>query len=162
VGLPGLCGFIGEFMVLLGTFTAGKSWAGTGLEGFFPMPKLVGAISATAVILAAMYLLTMYQKIFFGPLDKPENRDPHVRDVHGRETWVFGIVVAAALFMGVFPQTFLSRSEKSVDAFVKGYHDRLEEARRAPDAPSHIYPALPEVATEVAPKAPTAGAGGPP
>ncbi len=162
VGLPGLCGFIGEFMVLLATFTAGKSWAGTGLEGFFPMPKLMGAISATAVILAAMYLLTMYQKIFFGPLDKPENRDPHVRDVHGRETWVFGIVVFAALFMGVFPQTFLSRSEKSVDAFMRNYRDRLEEARRAPDAPSHIYPALPEVATVVAPTGPAAGAGGTP
>ncbi len=146
VGLPGLCGFVGEFMILLGTFTANKTWATTGLTGFFPMPKLFGAISATAVILAAMYLLTMYQKIFFGPLDKPENRAPNVRDVHGRETWVFGIVVVAALFMGVFPQTFLSRSEKSVDAFMKGYRDRLEDARHAPDAPSHLFPALTEVA----------------
>ncbi|HEX4404916.1 MAG TPA: NADH-quinone oxidoreductase subunit M [Polyangia bacterium] len=146
VGLPGLCGFVGEFMILLGTFTANKAWAATGLVGFFPMPKLFGAISATAVILAAMYLLTMYQKIFFGPLDKPENRAANVRDVHGRETWVFGIVVVAALFMGVFPQTFLSRSEKSVDAFMKGYRDRLEDARRAPDAPSHVFPALTEVA----------------
>ena len=146
VGLPGLCGFVGEFMILLGTFTANKTWATTGLVGFFPMPKLFGAISATAVILAAMYLLTMYQKIFFGPLDKPENRAPNVRDVHGRETWVFGIVVVAALFMGVFPQTFLSRSEKSVDAFMKGYRDRLEDARHAPDAPSHVFPALTEVA----------------
>jgi NADH-quinone oxidoreductase subunit M len=146
VGLPGLCGFVGEFMILLGTFTANKTWAMTGLTGFFPMPKLFGAISATAVILAAMYLLTMYQKIFFGPLDKPANRAPNVRDVHGRETWVFGIVVVAALFMGVFPQTFLSRSEKSVDAFMKGYRDRLEDARHAPDAPSHLFPALTEVA----------------
>jgi NADH-quinone oxidoreductase subunit M len=150
VGLPGLCGFVGEFMILLGTFTANKTWAMTGLTGFFPMPKLFGAIAASAVILAAMYLLTMYQKIFFGPLDKPENRAPNVRDVHGRETWVFGIVVVAALFMGVFPQTFLSRSEKSVDAFMKGYRDRLEDARRAPDAPSHVFPAL---TTEVAPVA---------
>ncbi|HSZ81999.1 MAG TPA: NADH-quinone oxidoreductase subunit M [Polyangia bacterium] len=150
VGLPGLCGFVGEFMILLGTFTANKTWAATGLTGFFPMPKLFGAISASAVILAAMYLLTMYQKIFFGPLDKPENRAPHVRDVHGRETSVFGIVVVAALFMGVFPQTFLSRSETSIDAFMKGYRDRLEDARRAPDAPSHVFPAL---TTEVAPVA---------
>jgi NADH-quinone oxidoreductase subunit M len=142
VGLPGLCGFVGEFMVLLGTFTAGKVWGSAGMEGFFPFPKLFAAISASAVILSAMYLLTMYQKIFFGPLDKPENRDPHVRDIHGRETWVFGIVVAAALFMGVFPQPFLERSEKSVQAFISSYRDRLQEARRAPDAPSHVYPAL--------------------
>jgi NADH-quinone oxidoreductase subunit M len=158
VGLPGLCGFVGEFMILIGTFTANKTWAATGLVGYFPAPKLMGAISASAVILAAMYLLTMYQKIFFGPLDKPENRDPHVRDVHGRETWVFGIVVVAALFMGLFPQTFLSRSEKSVEAFMSGYRDRLEEARRSPDAPSHVYPALANV---VAP-APSAAAGGNP
>ena len=74
VGLPGLCGFVGEFLVLLGTFTANKTWAATGTVGFFPAPKLMGAISASAVILAAMYLLTMYQKLMFGPLDKPENR----------------------------------------------------------------------------------------
>ncbi len=61
----------------------------------------MGAISATAVILSAMYLLTMYQKLMFGPLDKPENKA--VRDIHGRETWVFGIVVAAALVMGLAP-----------------------------------------------------------
>jgi NADH-quinone oxidoreductase subunit M len=142
VGLPGLCGFVGEFMILLGTFTAGRVWDATHTTGLVPMPMLLGGISATAVILAAMYLLTMYQKIFFGPLDKPENRDPHVRDVHGRETWVFGIVVVAALFMGLFPQTFLSKSEASVQAFIGNYHDRLEEARRSPDAPSHVYPAL--------------------
>jgi NADH-quinone oxidoreductase subunit M len=151
VGLPGLCGFIGEFMVLLGTFTANKTWATTGLTGYFPTPKLFGAISASAVILAAMYLLTMYQKVFFGPLDKAENRDPHVRDLHGSETWVFGIVVVAALFMGIFPQTFLSRSEASVEAFLSNYRDRLADARRSPDAPSHIYPTLPAPPIEVAP-----------
>jgi NADH-quinone oxidoreductase subunit M len=159
VGLPGLCGFIGEFMVLIGTFTADKTWAPEGLRGFFPMPKLMGAISASAVILAAMYLLTMYQKIFFGPLDKPENRDAHVRDVHGAETWVFGIVVGAALFMGFFPQTFLSRSEASVQGFLSNYRDRLEEARKHPNEPAHIYPALagataPVPTLNVAPKAP--------
>jgi len=140
VGLPGLCGFVGEFLVLIGTFTANKTWAAEHMVGFFPAPKLLGAISASAVILAAMYLLTMYQKLMFGPLDKPENKA--VRDIHGRETWVFGIVVAAALVMGLAPQPILSRSEKSVDAFVTSYRDRLQEAKRAPDAPAHVYPAL--------------------
>ena len=160
VGLPGLCGFIGEFLILLGTFTANKAWSATHMTGFFPYPKFFGAMSATAVILAAMYLLTMYQRIFFGPLDKPENRDPHVRDLHGSETWVFGIVVVAALFMGVFPQTFLSRSEKSVEAFMSGYRDRLEEARRSPEAPSHVYPALATPPTAAGREAPTAAPGG--
>jgi len=108
--------------------------------GFFPAPKLLGAISTSAVILSAMYLLTMYQKLMFGPLDKPENKA--VRDVHGRETWVFGIVVAAALVMGLAPQPILTRSEKSVDAFVANFRDRLAESKGTPDAPPHVYPAL--------------------
>ena len=157
VGLPGLCGFVGEFLVLLGTFTANKTWAANGMTGFFPMPKLMGAISATAVILAAMYLLTMYQKLMFGPLDKAENRA--VRDIRGRETWVFGIIVVAALALGIFPQPILSRSEKSVNAFITGYRDRLQDARRAPEAPPHVYPALPAAAPAPAgAAAPPAGA----
>ncbi len=158
VGLPGLCGFVGEFLVLIGTFTANKTWAAEHMVGFFPSPKLLGAISASAVILAAMYLLTMYQKLMFGPLDKPENKA--VRDIHGRETWVFGIVVAAALVMGLAPQPILSRSEKSVDAFVAGYRDRLQEAKRAPDAPAHVYPAL-GTAPAAAPAPAPAPAGAP-
>jgi NADH-quinone oxidoreductase subunit M len=140
VGLPGLCGFIGEFLVLIGTFTANKTWSATGLVGYFPAPKLMGIIATSAVIWAAMYLLKMYQKLMFGPLDKPENKT--VRDAHGREIVVFGVVVVAALVMGLAPQPILSRSEKSVDAFISSYRDRLQDARRQPDAAAHIYPAL--------------------
>jgi NADH-quinone oxidoreductase subunit M len=143
VGLPALCGFVGEFLVLLGTFTANKSWHAHQMQGFFPAPKLMAAISATAVILSAMYLLTMYQRIFFGPLDKPENRDPHVRDIHGREIWVFAIMIVAALVMGIWPQPILSRSERSVQAFVSSYRARLHDAEAAPNAPARIYPPLP-------------------
>ena len=146
VGLPGLCGFVGEFLVLIGTFTAQKLWAPAGLSGYFPAPKLMGGIAASAVIISAMYLLGMYQRLMFGPLDKPENRA--VRDIHGAETWVFGIVVTVAIVMGLAPQPILARSEKSVDAFVASYRDRLQEARRAPDAPAHIYPPLPAAAPE--------------
>jgi NADH-quinone oxidoreductase subunit M len=142
VGLPGLCGFVGEFLVLIGAFTANRTWRAEGMMGYFPAPKIFATIAATAVILAAMYLLTMYQRIFFGPLDKPENRDPHVRDIHGQETWVFGIVIVAALVMGIYPKPILDRSEKTVDAFISSYRDRLQEARRAPDAPAHVYPAI--------------------
>jgi NADH-quinone oxidoreductase subunit M len=152
VGLPGLCGFVGEFMILIGTFTADKTWAAEHMGPLFAAPKLMGAISATAVILAAGYLLTMYQKTFFGPLDNPANRDPHVRDVHGAETWVFGIVVVMALFMGLSPQTFLSRSEASVQEFLGNYRDRLADAQRNPGSPSHVFPALPGSTINVAPQ----------
>jgi hypothetical protein len=100
-----------------------------------------------------MYLLTMYQKLMFGPLDRAENKS--VRDIHGRETWVFGIVVAVALAMGLAPQPILSRSEKSVEAFVANYRDRLQHNRIAPDAPAHIYPPLaPGMAPAAAPPPP--------
>jgi NADH-quinone oxidoreductase subunit M len=143
VGLPGLCGFVGEFLVLLGTFTAKNVWLSAGLGRFLPSPKIMAVFSATAVILAAMYLLTMFQKLMFGPLDKPENRAANMRDIHGRETWVFGIVIVTALVMGIWPQPILDRSAKSVEAFTTSYVDRLHDSARNPDAPPHIYPALP-------------------
>ena len=141
VGLPGLCGFVGEFLILIGSFTADATWAKAGMGEFFANPKLLSVISASAVILAAMYLLTMYQKVFFGPLDKPENRDPHVKDVHGREIWVFGIVIVAALVMGVYPKPILDRSEKSVAAFVSNFQERLKDSAANPEATAHLFPA---------------------
>jgi NADH-quinone oxidoreductase subunit M len=135
VGLPGLCGFIGEFLILIGTFNAP-------LNTLFSGSKVMAIISASAVILSAMYLLTMYQKIFFGPLDKPENKDPHVRDIHGRERWVFGLIIVAALAMGIYPQPILARSEKSVAALIAGFQERLKDSSASPDAPAHLFPTV--------------------
>jgi NADH-quinone oxidoreductase subunit M len=137
-GLPGLCGFVGEFLVLVGTFNAGKAWSAAGMTPAFAHPALLAAISATAVILAAVYLLTMYQKVMFGPLDKPENRDEHVRDLSWTERVVFGIVVVFALGMGLVPGPILNRSEASVAALMDGYRGRLAEAQRKPTAPARM------------------------
>ncbi len=142
VGLPGLCGFVGEFLVLLGSFTADKTWSLTGTLDYLPGSKVLAILSASSVILSAMYLLTMFQKLMFGPLDKPENKAASFRDVHGRETWVFGIVIVTALVMGIYPKPILDRSEKSVQAFLTSYRDRLQESRRNPEAPPHVYPAV--------------------
>ena len=142
VGLPGMCGFVGEFLVLLGSFTADKTWDLTGTIDYLPGSKALAILSASAVILAAMYLLTMFQKLMFGPLDKAENKAASFRDLHGRETWVFGIVIVTALVMGIYPKPILDRSEKSVQAFLTSYRDRLQESRRSPEAPPHLYPAI--------------------
>jgi NADH-quinone oxidoreductase subunit M len=160
VGLPGLCGFIGEFLVLLGVFTAEKTWMTSGLPELFPASKLMAAISASAVILTAMYLLTMYQRLMFGPLDKPENKSAHMRDIRGRETWVFGIVIVTALAMGIWPKPILDRSEKSVAAYLTLYGQRLADARKAPEAPPHVFPPLPSTGAAV--PAPAAARGGKP
>jgi NADH-quinone oxidoreductase subunit M len=136
VGLPGLCGFVGEFLILIGTFNAP-------VDALFPGTKVMAIVSASAVILAAMYLLTMYQKIFFGPLDKPENKAPNVRDIHGRERWVFGFIIVAALVMGIYPKPILARSEKSVAGLIAGFQERLKDSAANPDAPAHLFPNIP-------------------
>ena len=136
-GLPGLCGFVGEFLVLVATFTAGKDWQASGLAApMFSHPALLAGLAATAVILAAVYLLTMYQRVMFGPLDKPENRDPQLRDLSLRERLVFGVLVLAALVMGLAPQPIIERTTASVQTLTASFRDRLAEARANPDGPA--------------------------
>jgi NADH-quinone oxidoreductase subunit M len=137
-GLPGLCGFIGEFLVLLGTFNAGRAWHDMGVPPAFAHPALLAAISTIAVILAAVYLLTMYQKVMLGPLDKPENRSEKMRDLGWNEKIVFAIIVVAAIGLGVAPGPILNRSSASVDAALVNYRSRLAQARVRPDAPAHM------------------------
>jgi NADH-quinone oxidoreductase subunit M len=139
-GLPGLCGFVGEFLVLIGTFDAGKTWSGSGMGPMFGHPALLAAVSATAVILAAVYLLTMFQKVMLGPLDKPENRDEKLRDLSWPEKLVFALVVSVAIGMGVAPSPILNRSAASVDALLGTYRTRLAEAHRRPDAAARMLP----------------------
>jgi NADH-quinone oxidoreductase subunit M len=162
-GLPGLCGFVGEFLILLGTFRAEQGWTANGFPHgtMFWNPILMAALSATAVILAAMYLLMMYQKIMFGPLDKPENRADNMKDIHGREKFVFAVIVAAAIIMGVMPGPILSRTEASVNAFMSTFTDRLKDSTRDPQAGPHFYPPYygdREVAAAPAGTAPVANA----
>ena len=137
-GLPGLCGFPGEFLVLIGTFSAGKTWSDGGMTPAFAHPALLAAISATAVILAAVYLFTMFQKVMLGPLDKPENRDEKVRDLSWNEKLVFGVIVVMALGMGVAPSPILNRSAASVDALLGTYRSHLAESRARPEVPARM------------------------
>ncbi len=153
-GLPGLCGFVGEFLILLGTFNAAPAWGAAGLPQIFWHPRWMAALSATAVILAAMYLLTMYQKVMFGPLDKPENRAPNMRDIHGRERWVFGVIIVAALGLGLWPQPILARTEASVNAFMASYKERLRDADKNPEAAAHFFPAAPATKTALGTEVP--------
>jgi NADH-quinone oxidoreductase subunit M len=78
----------------------------------------------------------MYQRVMFGPLDKPENRDPQVRDLGLRERLVFGVLVLAALVMGMVPQPILERTAASVQVLTASYRDRLAEARANPFGPA--------------------------
>lgn len=112
IGLPGLNGFVGEFLILLGSFRStflGSPWY---------------AIAASSgVILAAVYLLWSYQRIFFGKNEHPENQS--LADLSGREIAVLLPVVLFIVWIGVFPGTFLAKSAASTRQLIH----RIEEIR---------------------------------
>jgi NADH-quinone oxidoreductase subunit M len=130
-GLPGLSGFIGEFLSIFGTFNAADTFP-EGYPKYLPYPRLLGAIAATGVIVGAVYLLFMFQKVFFGPLDKIRNGA--LPDLSIREKSVFIPLVILIFVMGIFPRPFLKRMEPSVNAFLGHYHAKLAEG----DGPSRL------------------------
>ena len=99
MGLPGLNGFVGEFTILLGTWAANPLWA---------------AFAALGVILAAIYILTMFQKMFMGETHNEENK--HLLDLSRRELWVIVPLVVFIFIIGIFPQPFFSTMTASVNA----------------------------------------------
>ena len=105
IGLPGLNGFVGEFMILLGSFISGA------------FSKVYAVFAATGVILAAVYMLWMFQRVMFGKLDKPENQS--LKDLNLREIIVLLPILLFIVWIGVYPKPFLSRIEKSVNHVLK-------------------------------------------
>jgi len=105
IGLPGLNGFVGEFLVLVGTFVTHRWWA----------------VAATAgVILAALYLLWAYQRVFHG---RPEGANATFAEMTLRERVVMAPLVLLIVFMGVYPQPVLDRISPAVAVLV----DHVEE-----------------------------------
>jgi NADH-quinone oxidoreductase subunit M len=107
VGLPGTNGFIGEFLALMGTFQA----CFNNMNG---LNMAYAAVAGTGVILAAVYLLWMFQKMFYGPNDNPENQ--RLRDLKPWEVWMCASLVVLVFWGGFFPNTFLKPMEASVAA----------------------------------------------
>jgi len=106
-GLPGLNGFVGEFLILAGTF---ERW-----------PRAT-VVATSGIVLGALYLLVMYQRVAFGPLDREENRT--LTDLDRRELAVIVPVIALCFAMGLHPMPFLSRIRPSVDRMLA----RIERA----------------------------------
>jgi NADH-quinone oxidoreductase subunit M len=107
IGVPGLNGFAGEFLILIGSFLTARWWT---------------VVAAAGVILAALYLLWAYQRVFHGEPDEDNRSFPELR-------WKEGLVllpfVAAIVFTGVYPKPMLDRIEPSVKALIThgGYED---------------------------------------
>ena len=97
LGLPGLNGFVGEFLILAGSFETNPVYAIVGVSG---------------VVLAAVYLLWAYQRAFQGPIEDPANR---IADLDGREKLVLAPVLATLVVFGLFPKPLLDRMSPSVE-----------------------------------------------
>ncbi|MFI5041607.1 MAG: NADH-quinone oxidoreductase subunit M [Acidimicrobiales bacterium] len=104
IGVPGLNGFVGEFLVLIGTFITHRWYA---------------VVGASAVILAALYLLWAYQRVFHG---EPTGENATMSDIGWKDRWVMVPLLAAIIFLGVYPKPVLTRIQPSVDAVLAHVH----------------------------------------
>lgn len=142
VGLPGLNGFVGEFLALLGAaqsnflwFDAPYFWQALPGETTYTLaaadslplttnaagPELTAlifaSIAASGVIFAACYLLWMFRRVMFGPLTNPKNED--LEDLKPREIAYLVPILAMCIFMGVYPKFFLGPVEPAVHQFLQ-------------------------------------------
>jgi NADH-quinone oxidoreductase subunit M len=101
IGLPGLNGFVGEFLILIGSFATARWWT---------------VVATSGVILAALYLLWAYQRVFQGPAEG-DNAD--MADMNRRDVLVMVPLVGLIVFLGIYPKPVLERIEPSVDLLVE-------------------------------------------
>jgi len=102
VGLPGMNGFVGEFLILLGAFKVHRG---------------LTVVAATGVIFAAVYMLWMFQRVMYGKVTQEENL--RLSDMNGREIAYMLPILLFIFWIGVYPQPFLRRMDASVHAFVQ-------------------------------------------
>jgi NADH-quinone oxidoreductase subunit M len=102
IGLPGTSGFVGEFLILLGTFRVST------LECF---------LAATALFLGPAYMLYLYRRVIFGTLTRADLRD--ILDLSMREKAIFAPLILVVLWMGIYPSSFLRPIQASVNHVVE-------------------------------------------
>jgi NADH-quinone oxidoreductase subunit M len=108
IGLPGLNGFVGEFLTLLGTFLAHRWYS---------------VIAATGVIIAALYLLWAYQRVFHGEPDEANQSFPELRL---REGLALAPLLVLIVFLGIYPKPVLNRLEPSVTALIEHVEQKVD------------------------------------
>ena len=135
IGLPGTNGFVGEFLVLLGSFQSSLRW--------------YSIIATSGVILSAVYMLWMFQRVMFGELKNPKNLV--LKDLNAREITIMVPFLVLIFFMGVYPRPFIDSMAPSIDRMIQQTAGKRHLALAAP-----VVQAVPAVAAAAA--APPAGA----
>ncbi len=114
IGLPGLNGFVGEFLILVGTWTSPHRWW--------------AVAAATGVILSAVYMLSLVQRVFWNPLVHEENRA--IPEIRRSELLAASVLVLLMIWIGVRPNDVLSRLGPSIEAVRASASQRREAADR--------------------------------
>lgn len=114
MGLPGLNGFVGEFTILLGSM---------GSEALGPNPWIYTAFATTGVILAAVYLLWMFQRVFMGPLDNPKNQT--LQDVNWGQLAIILSFMLFIVWIGVAPSGYFALMNDTVAALVQSISESV-------------------------------------
>jgi len=123
IALPLLNGFVGEFLILIGTFTS----------TLLPHAKLFASLAALGMILSAVYMLWMYQRVIFGEARNPSNMK--LSDLNFREKLVLVPIALLVIMMGVYPNAFLSRSAQAIASIRSRLSPATEIAETTPHNP---------------------------
>jgi NADH-quinone oxidoreductase subunit M len=107
IGVPGLNGFVGEFLILIGSFLGARWWA---------------VVATTGVILAALYLLWAYQRVFHG---EPDEENASMKDMNVRDWITMVPLIGLIVFLGVYPKPMLERIEPSVDRLIAHIEEQV-------------------------------------
>ena len=134
IGLPGTNGFVGEFLILSGTFLSR-----------LPNGQLLSVVATSGVILGAVYMLVLVEKVFYGPIRHEENR--HLPDLSLREGMVMAPIMVFIVVMGLMPGPFLAPAKPAVDRLVQ----RFQQTEARLGLPSRVGTVSTAVATRPPP-----------
>jgi len=127
IGLPGTNGFVGEILVLVGAFESSLRW--------------YAVVASSGVILSAVYMLWMFQRVMFGKLDNPKNQK--LQDLNAREIALMVPLIFLIFFMGLYPAPFISTMAPALDKVIM--QSRLVPAAAAVQpAVAPVMPAMPQ------------------
>jgi NADH-quinone oxidoreductase subunit M len=118
IGLPGTNGFVGEFLVLIGAFESELRWW--------------TIVASSGVILSAVYMLWMFQRVMFGELDNPKNQK--LKDLNAREIGIMLPLIVMIFVMGIYPKPFIDKMDPAIKKLVSQVRPASMNAQKMPQA----------------------------